>query len=139
MQWKHLTCSKRASYLGNTSWPDSPKLMKVLVKIGLNRLSNLHIPSWHITFFTVSYFLSDILRIPADDRKRNLQIFTLFFFFFSRNSQRYHQWIVESIEKIFKEFCKRLPIMVRQRSKFYFLEPLNHLFHHSVNKYFWKK
>ena len=33
---------------------DYPKLMKVLVTVGLNRLSSLHIPSWHITLFTVS-------------------------------------------------------------------------------------
>ena len=38
--------------------------MKVLVAIGLNKLSSLHIPSRHMTLFTVSYFLSEILRIP---------------------------------------------------------------------------
>ena len=53
-------CLKRASYLGNTSWLDTPKLMKVLVAIDSNRLSSLHIPSWHIT---VSNFLSEILRV----------------------------------------------------------------------------
>ena len=55
IQGKCLTCSKRASYFGNTSWPDSPKLMKVLMTISLNRLSSLHIPSLHIIHFTVSY------------------------------------------------------------------------------------
>ena len=80
IQGKRLTCSKRAPYLGDTSWPDSPKLMKVLVTIGLNRLSSLHIPSWHITLFAVSYFLSEILRIPNNGRNRNLEILLLFFF-----------------------------------------------------------
>ena len=57
----------------NTSWPDSLKLMKVLVTIHLNRLSSLHIPSWHITLVTVSYFLSEISRIPDNTRNRNLE------------------------------------------------------------------
>ena len=85
--------------------------MKVLVTIGLNMLSSLHIPSWHITFSSVSYFLSEILGIPDNDRNRNFEIcYSFFLFFFSRNSQRYHHWIVKSMEKIFKfgqlrKFC----------------------------------
>ena len=57
----------------NTSQPDFPKLMKVLVTTVLNRLSSLYIPSWHITLFTVSYFLLEILRIPDNGRNRNLE------------------------------------------------------------------
>ena len=53
--------------------------MKVLVTIGLNRLSTLHIPYWCITPFTVSYFLSEILRIPDNGRNRNLEICYSFF------------------------------------------------------------
>lgn len=33
---------------------DYPKLIKVLVTVGLNRLSSLHMPSWHVALFTVS-------------------------------------------------------------------------------------
>ena len=54
IQGKYQTCSERTSYRGNGSLPDYPKLMKVLVTVGLNRLSSLHIPSWHITLFTFS-------------------------------------------------------------------------------------
>ena len=66
---------KKAPYLDNTSWPDSPKLMKVLATIGLNRLSSLHILSLHITLFTVSYYFSENLRIPDDGRNGNLETF----------------------------------------------------------------
>ena len=65
---------KRASYLGNT------KLVKVLATIGLNRLSSLHIPLWRIALFTVSNFLSEILRKLDHGRNRNLKIYYSFFF-----------------------------------------------------------
>ena len=84
IQGKHPAYSKRASYHGNTNWPDSPNLIKVLVTIGLNRLSSLHMPSWHISIFTDSYFLSEILRIPDNGRNRNLLLC------FSRISRRYY-------------------------------------------------
>ena len=118
---KHPTCSKMASNLGNTSWNDSQKLMRVLMTIGLNRLSSLHITSWHITHFTVSYFLSEILRIRDNSRNRNLEIFTRLFF--PRNSQRYHYWIVKSTEWIFLRFCKDLPTM--QWRKVFYNHPHN--------------
>ena len=102
----------------------------------VKQVFSLHIPLWHITLFTVSYFLSEILRIPDNGRNRNLEIFHSFL---SRNSQRYHHWIVKSTEKIFKEFCKGLPTMVGQRRKFWFLEPVKRLFHHSLNTSFWKR
>ena len=86
--------------------------MKVSVTVGLNKLSSLHIPSWHITAFTVSYFLSEILRIPDNGRNRNLEIF---YFFFQETLN--HYWIVKFTEKIFKEFCKDLLAMVGQRKK----------------------
>ena len=95
---KCQTCSKRASYHDNTSWPDSPKQIKVLVTIGLNRLSSLHIASWHITLFSFLFPLEDFEN-DDDSRNRNTEIF--FFFFFSRSSQKYHYWIVESTNKTF--------------------------------------
>ena len=85
-------------------------------------------PPWHISLFTVSYFFSEVLITPSDGKIRNC-----FSFFFSRNSKRYHYWVVKSTHKIFKEFCKGLPIMVEQKRKFCFLQPLKRLFHHSVN------
>ena len=39
----------------------------------------LHTPLQYIAFSTVSYFLSEIFRIPADSKSRNLEIFMLFF------------------------------------------------------------
>ena len=131
IQGKHLKCSRRAFYLCNTIWPNSPKLMKVLVTICWNRLSSLHIPLWHIALFTVSYFLSEILRISHNGKNTNLKIY---YSFFSRETQRYHLWIVKSTEISFKEFCKNLLTLVEQRREFYFLEPLKRLFHHSVNR-----
>ena len=82
--------------------------MKVLVTIGLNMLSSLHIPSWHITFSSVSYFLSEILGVPDNDRNKNFEICCSLFF--SKKSQRYHHLIVKSMKKIFKfgqlrKFC----------------------------------
>ena len=84
-----------------------------MVTISLNRLSILHIPSWYITFFTVLYFLL-ILGIPDNDRKINLEI-SYSFFSFSSNSLRYHDWIVKSMGKIFKEL--ELPTKVGQQKK----------------------
>ena len=48
------------------------------VIIGLNRLSSLHVPSKHVTFLTISYFLSEISGIPDNGRNRN-RLFTLSF------------------------------------------------------------
>ena len=70
---------KKGILLDNISWPDYPNLMKVLVEIGLNRLSDLHIILGHITIFTVFYFLSEILIIPDNGRNRNLEICYFFF------------------------------------------------------------
>ena len=84
-----------------------------MVTISLNRLSILHIPSWYITFFTVLYFLL-ILGIPDNDIKINLEI-SYSFFSFSSNSLRYHDWIVKSMGKIFKEL--ELPTKVGQQKK----------------------
>ena len=83
LEFKRPASSKRASYLGKTGWPDFLKLMKVLVTIGWNTSSSLHIPSWHITLFSVSYFLYMILRMPDNDGNGNLEIC---YSFFSRNS-----------------------------------------------------
>ena len=79
IQAKRATCSKRVSYLGNTSWPCSPKLIKVLVKIGLNRLSSLQILSWYITLFTVSYFVPDISKNLVKTATEISRFVTLFF------------------------------------------------------------
>ena len=38
----------------------------------------LHTPLQYIAFSTVSYFLSEIFRIPADSKSRNLEIFVIF-------------------------------------------------------------
>ena len=135
IQGKRPTCSERASYLGNTSWPDSPKLMKILVTIGLNRLFSLHITFWYITIYTVYYFLLETLRMPDDVRNRNFEIFYSFFF---QETHRYHHWIEKSMKKIFKEFCKGLPTMVGQQRKICSLKSLKRLFHHSMNLSFWK-
>ena len=75
IQGKYPLCSKRASYFCNTSWLDSPKLMKELETVGFNRLSSLHIPLWHITLFTFFYFHSEIMRIPDKGRSRDLYVF----------------------------------------------------------------
>ena len=94
--------------------------MKVLVTVSLNRLSSLHIPSWYITLFTVCYFLSEILRIPDNGRKRSLRFFTLFFFF-----KKLTEIPPLNCKEIFKEFHKSLEeFMVGQQRKFCFLDPL---------------
>ena len=107
-----------------------------MVTISLNRLSILHIPSWYITFFTVLYFLL-ILGIPDNDRKINLEI-SYSFFSFSSNSLRYHDWIVKSMGKIFKEL--ELPTKVGQQKKNWFqeslkcLHPLKYIFLKKLNR-----
>ena len=78
IQRKCQTCSKRSPYLGNTSWPNSLKLM--IVTIGLNRLSSCTHFFWFTGFFKVSPFLSEIMRIPGNGRTRNLDNFYFFFF-----------------------------------------------------------
>ena len=85
IQGRHLKCSKRTSFIGNTSWPDSPKPMKIYVNIGLNRLFTWHTRLRYMVLFTVSYFLLKILRIPDNERKKNLQ------FFYSFYSQETHR------------------------------------------------
>ena len=135
IQGKHLTCSKRASYLGNTNWPDSPKLMKVLVAISLNRLSSLH--NLH------SILLSSCI-IPVSPWKfqeylimveTEIYRFITLFFFKKKNTE-----ITTMNCKIYREkLCERLTTMVGQRRKLCFLEPLKHLLHHSVNISFWKR
>ena len=85
IQGRHPKCSKRTSFIGNTSWPDSPKPMKIYVNIGLNRLFTWHTRLRYMVLFTVSYFLLKILRIPDNDRKKNLQ------FFYSFYSQETHR------------------------------------------------
>ena len=90
---------------GNTSWPHSTKLMKVLVTNGLNRLPSLQKLSWYTKLFTV--FLSDILWIYDDGSNSNFEVS---YSFYLRNPQRYYHWIVrESTEKILKEFYKGSP------------------------------
>ena len=116
--------------LGNPIWPNSPKLMKVLVKIGLNRLSSLHIPPWHIAFFK---FPISSLRFWEYLIMVETKIYRFVTLFFWKNLQRYHHWSAKPTDKIFKEVCKSLPFMVDQWQQFCFLEPLKCLFHHSVN------
>ena len=101
--------------------------MKVLVTIGLNRLSTLHIPSWCITPFTVSYFLSEILRIPDNGRNRNLEIC---YSFFLQETHRDTTELLNPQRKILKYSVKVFwfPTMVEQWRKFCFLEPLKCLF-----------
>ena len=102
--------------LDNTNWPDSQKLMKVLVTIYLNRLSSLHIPLWHITLFTVSYLLSEIFRILDNSRNRNLEICYSFF----QESHRDFKIYEENFERILLRFSHHFPTMVRQWRKFFF-------------------
>ena len=57
IQRKHQTCSKRASYLGNTSWSDSSKLMRLL-SIHDNwskQVMQRHRPFMVYCFFMVCY------------------------------------------------------------------------------------
>ena len=117
IQGKRSTCSKRTSYLGSTSLLDSTKLMKALVTLGLNRLSSLHILSWHITLFTVSYFLSEILRILDNGRNRSLETF---YSFFSRSLQRYHHWIVNPWRAFLENSVKIFPIWYASEENFVF-------------------
>ena len=78
-QGKHPTFSKRASYLGNTSWPDSPKLMKVLVTIGSNKLLSLYIRRACYCFYSFLYPPGDFENTDSG-RNRNLEVFYLIFF-----------------------------------------------------------
>ena len=88
--------------------------MKVFVKIGFD------IPSWYITVFTVSYFLSELLRITEEG---------------SFSFQETHRDTTIALNPRRKFFFKSLPTVVGQRRKFCFLEPLKRLFHHSVNTF----
>ena len=67
IQRKHQTCSKRALYLGNTSWPCSPKLMGIL---SISDNQSKQVIQWHILFmvyctfmvcYNFSFHLSDFL------------------------------------------------------------------------------
>ena len=74
--------------------------------------------------FTVSYFLSKVLRKPGDGRNRNLEIF---WSTFPRKLQRCHYRIVKCTEKL-EKLCKDLPTIVGQQKKF----------HNSENTFFAK-
>ena len=83
---------------------------EVLVAISLNRL-----PVWKYLYgilllLTVSYFLSEVLRITDNGRNRNLEVFYSFFF-----HENYR--IVKSTENPSKYFCNSLPTIARQRKK----------------------
>ena len=76
--------------------------------------------------FTVSYFLSKVLRKPGDGRNRNLEIF---WSIFPRKLQRCHYRIVKCREKL-EKLCKDLPTIVGQQKKFiilriHFLQKIN--------------
>ena len=92
--------------------------MKVLVAVGLNRLSSLHVPSRHMTLLTVSYFLSEILRIPDNGRNRNLEIFYSFFKKLTEipplNCKIYLENVLE------KSLCKNFPTMLGSQELLFF-------------------
>ena len=116
IQEKHPTCSKRASYIRNTSWPDSPRLMKVSVTIGLSRLSSFHIPS--CTFSISSRRFWEYL----DDRRNwNLDIFYAFF----KNSVKVSPpWFIEGNFRFSRtsktpvlSFCEYICLKKKYRKK----------------------
>ena len=85
--------------------------------------------------FTVSHFLSGILRMSDNGRKK-FRDFLLFLF--SRNSEIPPLDCKINGEK-FKKICKGLPILAGQRRKFSFLDSINRQFHHFENTSFWKR
>ena len=107
--------------------------LRALVTIGLNSLSSLHTLLRYFVLFKVSYFLSEIFKIPDSGSKRNLEIFTLFIF--KKLTER--PPLNCKINR--EDFFKGLPTIVRQWRKFWFLEPLKCLFQHSENTCFWKR
>ena len=86
IQRKHQTCSKRASYLGNTSWSDSSKLMRLL---SIHDNWSKQVMQWHrpfmvYCFFMVCYnFLFHLIDFEnvGNGRRRNLDNFYFFFLF----------------------------------------------------------
>ena len=84
IQRKHQTCSKRASYLSNTSWSDSSKLMRLL-SIHDNwskQVMQRHRPFMVYCFFMVCYnFLFHLIDFEnvGNGRRRNLDNFYFFF------------------------------------------------------------
>ena len=91
--------------------------------IGLNRLSSLHIPSWHITLFTVFYLLSEILRIPDDGRKRNLDI--LYSFFFQETHGNTITKLQNPRRKFLKNSVKVSPLWLGSEDEYIFLKKIN--------------
>ena len=118
IQEKHPICSKRASYFGNISCFFN---LEKSVKSICGNLQTLYDISF---LFTVSYFLSKVLRKPGDGRNRNLEIF---WSTFPRKLQRCHYRIVKCTEKL-EKLCKDLPTIVGQQKKF----------HNSENTFFAK-
>ena len=96
---------------------DSLKLIKIY-SIGDSRFIVYPVGHTYITLFTISHFLSEILKIPVNGRRRNSEIFTF-------------SLILKSVET--RKAFTILPIMVGQRWKYWFLEPLKRSFHHSEN------
>lgn len=86
----------------------------------------------YIAFFTVSYFISEILNPPGGGKRRNSENFYLFS---PRKLQRFHNQSVKPIEIILKTFCKILPTILGEQRTFWFLRPLKHVFHHSENHF----
>ena len=124
-------CSKRASYLGNTSWPGSPKL----ISIDDNRseqVIQLHTPFMiYCTFYNFLF--------PLGNGRRCLSNFYFFSFLkkVTETPLRYSLESVESKERIKKKLFKILPTMLVQQ-KFWFLKCPKCLFCQSENISFLK-
>ena len=103
---------------------------KVLVKLGLKRLSSRTNLLWYNALFKIPISSWKFQRISGNGRRRNADNFQ--FFFFSREvtvipslKSRFHR-------KNLKKFLKRLPTMFGLQ-KMLFLECLKWLFHHYEN------
>ena len=73
IQVKRPVCLKRESNLGNTSWPDSAKLVRISGTIDswFEQVIYLDPFLWHVEIFTVSCFVSGFLRKAGNDRRIN--------------------------------------------------------------------
>ena len=81
---------------------------------------------WYIAIFTVSYFLSEILVIPNNERRRNLE--NLNFLIFKKLAE------MPPAESLFKRFSVSQRSIFRQQTKLQFLEPLKHFFSEYILK-----
>ena len=91
---------------------------KVIITVDLNILSSCT-PLYGMQHFLQFLFTVESMRIPGNDRRRNLDNFYFQEFYRDNTSKVYNRQ---------KEFCQKifekLHTMLGQRRKFWFLEPL---------------